>query len=78
MTAPATSVLDCRGLASPLPAVRLAKAIKTMAIGGIIELFTTDRGSVEDIEAFEKQSGHKVIEQSERNGVYRFKVQRTR
>jgi TusA-related sulfurtransferase len=33
---------------------------------------------VEDIEAFERQSGHKVIEQSERNGVYRFKVQRTR
>jgi TusA-related sulfurtransferase len=30
------------------------------------------------MEAFEKQTGHRVVERSEADGVYRFVVQRTR
>lgn len=78
MAGPATATLDCRGLPSPMPILKLSRAIKTMAIGGVIEMFATDRGTVADIDAFERETGHKVVEQSERSGVYRFKVQRTR
>jgi tRNA 2-thiouridine synthesizing protein A len=43
-----------------------------------VELLATDPGSVADLEAFEKQTGHRVLERSETGGVYRFIVQRGR
>jgi tRNA 2-thiouridine synthesizing protein A len=72
------TVLDCRGLVCPLPVIKLSKAIKALATGAIVELLATDPGSVADLEAFEKQTGHRVLERSETAGVFRFLVQRTR
>jgi tRNA 2-thiouridine synthesizing protein A len=72
------SVLDCRGLVCPLPVIKLSKAIKALATGAVVELLATDPGSVADLEAFEKQTGHRVLERSEAAGVFRFLVQRTR
>ncbi|MEK7700463.1 MAG: sulfurtransferase TusA family protein [candidate division NC10 bacterium] len=72
------STLDCRGLLCPLPIIKLSKAVKTVDLGAVIEMLATDPGSVPDMEAFEKQTGHKVLERSEAKGVYRFLVQRTK
>jgi tRNA 2-thiouridine synthesizing protein A len=43
-----------------------------------VELLATDPGSVADLEAFEKQTGHRVVERSQENGVFRFLVRRTK
>lgn len=72
------STLDCKGLVCPLPVIKLSKAIKAAAQGAVIELLATDPGAVADLEAFERQTGHKVLERSESNGVFRFLVQRAR
>lgn len=72
------SRLDCKGLVCPLPVIKLSKAIKAAAQGAVIELLATDPGAVADLEAFERQMGHKVLERSESNGVFRFLVQRAR
>jgi tRNA 2-thiouridine synthesizing protein A len=72
------SLLDCRGLICPMPVIKLSKAIKAIAVGAAVELLATDPGSVADLEAFEKQTGHRVLERSETGGVYRFIVQRGR
>jgi tRNA 2-thiouridine synthesizing protein A len=72
------SMLDCRGVLCPVPIIRLSKAIKAVGVGQAIEMLATDPGSVPDMEAFEKQTGHRVVERSEADGVYRFVVQRTR
>src|SRR5207244_6506541 len=77
-SSPARTMLDCRGLDCPMPVMKLAKAIKTVAPGGSIELLATDPGSVTDLEAFEKQSGHRIVERGESEGVFRFVVQRTK
>ena len=61
-----------------MPVMKLAKTIKTLAPGGSIELLATDPGSVSDLEAFEKQSGHRIVERGESGGVFRFVVQRTK
>lgn len=74
---PVASVLDCRGLVCPMPVIKLSKAIKAAAPGAVIEMLATDPGSVPDLQAFEKQTGHRVLERSEA-GVFRFLVRRTR
>jgi tRNA 2-thiouridine synthesizing protein A len=73
-----TVTLDCKGLVCPLPVLKLSRAIKALAVGGVVELWATDPGSVPDLEAFERQTGHKVLGRSEADGVFRFLVQRTR
>lgn len=72
------AMLDCRGLVCPMPVIKLSKAIKALAVGAVIEMLATDPGSVPDLDAFEKQTGHRVLDRSEANGVFRFLVQRTK
>lgn len=78
MNATIASTLDCRGLLCPLPIIRLSKAMKTVGVGAVVEMLATDPGAVPDMEAFEKQTGHKILERSETEGTFRFLVQRTR
>ena len=78
MNAAIASTLDCRGLLCPLPIIRLSKAVKAVDVGAVIEMLATDPGSVPDMEAFEKQTGHKILERSEVKGTFRFLVQRTK
>ena len=70
--------LDCRGLVCPMPVIKLSKAIKTIEKGAVLEMLATDPGSVPDLEAFRKQTGHEIVEQSQRDGVFRFLVRRTK
>ena len=72
------STLDCRGLLCPVPIIKLSKALKAAKMGAVIEMLATDPGSMPDMAAFEKQTGNRVIERSEANGVFRFLVQRAR
>lgn len=72
------AVLDCQGLVCPMPVIKLSQAIKTLPVGAVVELVATDPGSVADLEAFERQTGHRVLDRSETNGVFRFLVQRAR
>ncbi len=70
--------LDCQGLLCPLPIIRLSKAIKAIGVGDSIEMLATDPGSVPDMEAFQKQTGHKILSSNQQGAVYRFVVQRTK
>jgi tRNA 2-thiouridine synthesizing protein A len=70
--------LDCQGLLCPLPIIKLSKAIKAVAVGDSVAMLATDPGSVPDMEAFEKQTGHKIVQRSQDGAVYRFVVKRTK
>ena len=71
-------MLDCQGLLCPVPIIRLSKAIKTVAVGEAIEMLATDPGSVPDMEAYQKQTGHKILNSDKQGAVYRFVVQRSK
>lgn len=64
--------LDVRGLNCPMPIVRTAREVKTMASGETLEVVATDPGSVADFTAWSKATGHQLIEQTTEDGVYRF------
>jgi tRNA 2-thiouridine synthesizing protein A len=72
------TTLDCRGLTCPMPVIKLSKAIRTIEKGAVLEMLATDPGSVPDLDAFQKRTGHAVIEQSQADGVFRFLVKRTK
>lgn len=69
-------VLDAKGLSCPMPIVRAKKAIDELKSGQILELHTTDSGSLSDIPAWAKTSGHQVVKQNEENGVQKFWIQK--
>jgi TusA-related sulfurtransferase len=70
-------VLDCRGILCPMPVIRISQAVKKIDVGQVIEMQTTDPGSVPDMEAWTRQTGHELLGRSEREGVYTFHIRRT-
>ncbi len=72
MTITLPRTLDLKGLACPLPIVKTAQAMKTLAAGERIEVLATDPGSVKDFAAWAKATGNKLVESSYEGGVYRF------
>jgi tRNA 2-thiouridine synthesizing protein A len=70
------SRVDARGLSCPMPIVKTAQAIKTVASGALIEVLATDPGSVKDFAAWSRTTGNELVEQSSDGGVYRFVLRR--
>ncbi len=70
--------LDCRGLLCPLPIIKLSKAIKGIQVGEVVEMLTTDPGSVPDVQAFQAQTGHAILNSEHEGGVYRFLIRRSK
>ncbi|OGK99689.1 MAG: hypothetical protein A3E31_13165 [Candidatus Rokubacteria bacterium RIFCSPHIGHO2_12_FULL_73_22] len=68
--------LDCTGLVCPLPVIKLSKALRRATPGAVVELLASDPGTVADLEAFERQTGHRILERSAAHGVFRFLVRR--
>jgi tRNA 2-thiouridine synthesizing protein A len=68
--------VDARGLSCPMPIVRTAQAIKTIASGDLVEVLATDKGSVKDFAAWSRTTGNELVEQSADGGVYRFVLRR--
>jgi tRNA 2-thiouridine synthesizing protein A len=66
--------VDARGLSCPMPIVKTAQAIKTLPSGDLVEVLATDAGSVKDFAAWSRTTGHRLVEQSADDGVYRFVI----
>ena len=70
------TVLDARGLKCPMPIVKTAQAIKTVAQGELLEVLATDPGAVADFAAWSRSTGNELVESSVTDGVYRFVLRR--
>jgi tRNA 2-thiouridine synthesizing protein A len=57
--------LDTRGLNCPLPILKAKKALADMASGDLLRVVSTDAGSVRDFQAFARQTGNTLVEQSQ-------------
>jgi tRNA 2-thiouridine synthesizing protein A len=60
----ATKELDTRGLNCPLPILKAKKALADMQSGEVLKVVATDPGSVRDFQAFARQTGNELVEQS--------------
>jgi tRNA 2-thiouridine synthesizing protein A len=56
--------LDTRGLNCPLPILKAKKALAEMGSGQVLKVVATDPGSVRDFQAFARQTGNELVEQT--------------
>ncbi len=68
--------LDARGLNCPLPILRTKKSMNGMAAGDVLKVIATDPGSVKDMEAYAKQTGHDLIESQDDGGEFTFYIKK--
>jgi tRNA 2-thiouridine synthesizing protein A len=57
--------LDTRGLNCPLPILKAKKALADMLSGEVLKVVSTDPGSMRDFQAFARQTGNVLVEQTE-------------
>ena len=65
-------ILDVRGLSCPMPTLKTAKTMKSMAPGRILEVLGTDPGTKKDMPKLAKKSGHEWLGFLDDEGFYRF------
>lgn len=56
--------IDTRGLNCPLPILKAKKALADMTSGQVLKVVATDPGSLRDFQAFAKQTGNELLDQS--------------
>lgn len=67
--------LDCKGLSCPMPMMKLAKTIKGLNSGEVLEMIGTDPGTKSDLPKWCDKTGNTIVEEGEiENGVFRFLI----
>jgi tRNA 2-thiouridine synthesizing protein A len=68
--------VDARGLNCPLPILRTKKALNDMVSGEILRVTATDPGSLRDFQAFSRQTGNALIDQTVEDGIFTYLLRR--
>jgi TusA-related sulfurtransferase len=71
-----TKTLDASGLACPMPVVRTRQAINELQPGEVLEVISTDRGSLQDIPAWAASTGNVLVEQQDAGDRFTFLIQK--
>jgi tRNA 2-thiouridine synthesizing protein A len=66
----ANKEIDTRGLNCPLPILKAKKALSEMQAGEILKVVSTDPSSTRDFQAFARQTGNELLEQSRNDADY--------
>ena len=64
------AMLDCVGLYCPMPIVNVAKKMKEMKVGQVLELLADDAGIKQDMPSWCKTTGNEFLGIEEQEGVY--------
>jgi len=72
----ANKEIDARNLKCPLPILRCKKGLAEIKENEILKIVATDPGSVKDIEAFCKQTGHIMVRRDEENDEFVFFIKK--
>ncbi|MEN8107746.1 MAG: sulfurtransferase TusA family protein [Pseudomonadota bacterium] len=72
-----TEILDARGLNCPLPILKTRKAIDRLSAGEVLEVISSDPGSVKDMATFCNETGNHLVSSSESVDGYVFLIAKT-
>lgn len=73
-----TSTLDTTGKCCPMPMVETNRAIKSLALGDVLEIIATDVGTRKDIPSWCERTGQTLLSMKEEGGVLRYHVRKDR
>lgn len=74
---PTPEELDARGLLCPLPVLKIAKRLKSLAPGAELRVVATDPATQIDVPHYCNETGHVLVEQSVADGLYRYTLRRS-
>ncbi|MGE5291127.1 MAG: sulfurtransferase TusA family protein [Micromonosporaceae bacterium] len=74
----ADQVLDCTGLACPLPVVKTSQAIKKIEPGQVLELLATDPGVEPDMKAWSGRTGNELLSIGREGDVFHVLIRRAK
>ena len=75
MTEP-TRTLDASGLACPMPIVRTRQAMDDLATGDVLQVISTDRGSLTDIPSWAETLGHTLLDAQSEGGRFVYLIKK--
>ena len=70
------NLIDAQFQKCPIPVLRAARALRSMAPGEKLRILATDPAALQDFRDFCKTTGHALVATSESKGVYSFSVKR--
>ena len=78
MSVTADKTLDLKGLPCPMPVVKISQEINSVEVGQVIEVHTTDPGSLSDFPAWAQTTGNEVLETEQGEDVIKIFVKRNK
>jgi len=72
----ADETLDCFGLLCPMPIIQTAQKIKSMKVGEVLEVVSTDEGIKEDMPAWCRQTGQEYLANEEEDGIFKVYIRK--
>jgi len=74
----AHQILDCIGLYCPMPVIRTKQEIDKLAVGETLEVLADDPAAEEDLKAWAKRTGQKILEIEKTNEGLRFLIKKAK
>lgn len=71
-----STILDASGLLCPLPVYKAGLVLTRMSPGEVLELITTDPGSLADIPAMTRQRGDHLVSAEDRGDTQVFRIEK--
>lgn len=68
--------LDCSGLLCPIPVVKATKAMREMEGGQVLRMISTDPGAPPDMQAWSRQTGNEILEETHEDDKFIFVIQK--
>ncbi len=75
---PITRTVDARGSFCPGPLMELIRAIRESAVGDVIAVLSSDRGSKVDIPKWIEKAGHRLVSLESLDGYDQIVVEKAR
>ncbi len=72
----AHQILDCIGLYCPMPILKTREEMDKLATGEILEVLADDPAAEEDLKAWAKRTGQKILEIEKTDEGMRFLIQK--
>jgi TusA-related sulfurtransferase len=73
-----TETLDVKGQSCPMPVVKSKQAADDLSEGEVLEVVSTDSGSMSDIKGWANTTdGVELLDQEEGDGIYKHYVRKT-
>lgn len=70
-----THHLDARRLLCPLPVIRTQNAVKKLVAGDILDVLASDPGVMQDIPAWARVHGHRVLSAEKVDGEFLIRLE---